>query len=165
MSSKFFGFFHTYVHTEHNSFRNHQNNSSKVSEWLIIYTLLTSVYFLKLVQYQSQLNREYNHLWLRGSVSLILNPFLSVLSISGFLKVIHAPKPQKRGVNQLPQKLTSSIAFFKSSRSGLPMNLLNTHMPWIICPNDENPVNQANQFRVFFTPNTNSSFIIWTYLL
>ena len=33
-----------------------------------------------------------NHLWLRGSVSIILNPFLRVLSISGLLKVIHTPK-------------------------------------------------------------------------
>ena len=36
-----------------------------------------------------------NCLWLRGSVSLKLNPFLRVFSISAFLKVIHAPKTPK----------------------------------------------------------------------
>ena len=36
-------------------------------------------------------------MWFRGSVSLILSPFLRVFSISGFLKVIHALQtPQKR---------------------------------------------------------------------
>jgi hypothetical protein len=34
---------------------------------------------------------------LRGSVSLIINPFLRVFAISAFLKVIHAPKTPKRG--------------------------------------------------------------------
>ena len=29
-------------------------------------------------------------MWFRGSISLILNPFLRVFSISGFLKVIYA---------------------------------------------------------------------------
>ena len=43
-----------------------------------------------------------------------LTPFLRVLSISGFLKVIHAPKTPKRGFFQVPRKSTSSIAFFKS---------------------------------------------------
>jgi hypothetical protein len=38
-----------------------------------------------------------NYMWFRGSISLIINPFLRVFSISGFLKVIHTPKtPQKR---------------------------------------------------------------------
>ena len=78
-------------------------------------------------------------MWLRGSISLILNPFLRVLSISGFLKVIHAPKTPKRGVNQVPQKLTSSIAFYKSLQSGLAMDLINTPMPRVGCRNDENP--------------------------
>ena len=78
-------------------------------------------------------------MWLRGSISVILNPFLRVLSISGFLKVMHAPKTPKRGVNQVPEKLTSSIAFFKSLQLGLPMNLINTPMPRVSCPNDENP--------------------------
>ena len=55
-----------------------------------------------------------------------LTPFLRVLSISGFLKVIHAPKTPKRGFLQVPQKLTSSIAFFKSLQSGLPINLIDT---------------------------------------
>ena len=45
----------------------------------------------------------------------------------------------KRGVNQVPRNLTSSIAFFKSLQSGLPMNLKNTPMPrifflWITNP-------------------------------
>ena len=36
-------------------------------------------------------------MWFRGSISLILSPFLRVFSISGFLKVIHALQtPQKR---------------------------------------------------------------------
>jgi hypothetical protein len=52
-------------------------------------------------------------------------------------------------LNQVPRKLTSSIALFKSSQSGLPMNLLNTPMPRVSCPNDENPENQADQFRAF----------------
>ena len=42
-------------------------------------------------------------MWLRGSVSLLLNPFLRVFSISAFLKVIHAPK---EGVNQVLRKWT-----------------------------------------------------------
>ena len=33
-----------------------------------------------------------DQLWLRGFVSIILNPFLRVFAISAFLKVIHAPK-------------------------------------------------------------------------
>ena len=52
---------------------------------------------------------------------------------------MHAPKTPKRGVNQVPEKLTSSIAFFKSLQSGLPMNLINTPMPRVSCRNDENP--------------------------
>jgi len=44
-------------------------------------------------------------LWLRGSVSLILNPFLRVFDISAFLKVIHAPKnpenPLKSGASKI----------------------------------------------------------------
>ena len=58
-------------------------------------------------------------------------------------------KTPKRGVNQVPRKLTSSRAFFKSSQSELHMNLLNTPMPRISCPNDKNPENQADQSRVF----------------
>ena len=45
----------------------------------------------------------------------------------------------KRGVNQVPRNLTSSIAFFKSLQSGLPMNLKNTPMPRISYPQEENP--------------------------
>ena len=67
-----------------------------------------------------------------------LTPFLRVLSISGFLKVIHAPKTPKRGFFQVPRKLTSSIAFFKSLQSGLPINLINTPMSRVSCPRDEN---------------------------
>ena len=54
-------------------------------------------------------------------------------------------------MNQVPRKLTSSIAFLKSSRSGLPMNLINTPMSRVSCRNDENPENQADQFRAFFS--------------
>ena len=57
-----------------------------------------------------------------------LTPFLRVLSISGFLKVIHAPKTPKRGFFQVHRKSTSSIAFFKSLQSGLPINLINIPM-------------------------------------
>ena len=96
-------------------------------------------------------------MWLRGSISLILNPFLRVLSISGFLKVIHAPKTPKRGFLQVPQKLTSSIAFFKYLQLGLPMNLINTSMSRVSCQNDENPENQA-----FFHKMVPRIFIIWT---
>ena len=52
--------------------------------------------------------------------------------------VIHAPKTPKRGVNQVPQKLTSPIAFFESLQSGLPMSLIKTPMPRVSCLNDEN---------------------------
>ena len=48
-------------------------------------------------------------------------------------------KNPKRGVNQVPQKLTSPIAFYKSLQSGLAMDLLNTPMPRVSCLNDENP--------------------------
>ena len=42
-------------------------------------------------------------------------------------------------MNQVPQKLTSSIAFYKSLQSGLAMDLINTPMPRVGCRNDENP--------------------------
>ena len=48
-------------------------------------------------------------------------------------------KKPKRGVNQVPQKSTSPIAFYKSLQSGLAMDLINTPMPRVSCPNDENP--------------------------
>ena len=48
-------------------------------------------------------------------------------------------KHPKRGVNQVPQKLTSPIAFYKSLQSGLAMDLINTPMPRVSCLNDENP--------------------------
>ena len=51
----------------------------------------------------------------------------------------------KRGVNQVPQKLTSSIAFYKSLQSGLAMDLINTPMPRVGCQNDENP--EKNNFE------------------
>ena len=54
-----------------------------------------SSFFLNWCNASPSLMAKSNHLWMRGS--LIPNPFLRVLSISGFLKVIHAPKtPQKR---------------------------------------------------------------------
>ena len=60
------------------------------------------------------------------SAGSVLTPFPRVLSISGFIKVIRDPKPPRRGVNQLPQKLSSSITFFKSLQMGHAMNLLNS---------------------------------------
>jgi hypothetical protein len=42
-------------------------------------------------------------------------------------------------VNQVPQKLTSPIAFYKSLQSRLAMDLINTPMPRVDCRNDENP--------------------------
>ena len=48
-------------------------------------------------------------------------------------------KKPKRGVNQVPQKLTSSIAFYKYLQSGLAMDLINTPMPRVGCRTDENP--------------------------
>jgi hypothetical protein len=71
------------------------------------------------------------------------------MSISGFLKVIHTPKTPQRGFFQVLQKLISSIAFFKSSQLGLPINLLNTPMSRVSCRNDGNFENQADQFRAF----------------
>ena len=66
----------------------------------------------------------------------------------------------KRGVNQVPRNLTSSIAFFKSLQSGLPMNLKNTPMPRISYPQEENPekknfekkkiLKKKSQFFFFF---------------
>ena len=47
-------------------------------------------------------------------------------------------KTFKRGVNQVPRKLTSSIAFFKFMQSGLPMNLKNTPMARISYQQKEN---------------------------
>ena len=49
-------------------------------------------------------------LWLRGFVSIILNPFLRVFAISAFLKVIHAPKnPNFRyPENNLPTYIISN---------------------------------------------------------
>ena len=52
---------------------------------------LTAVFF-KLVQCQPRQIAKSDQLWLRGFVSIILNPFLRVFAISAFLKVIHAPK-------------------------------------------------------------------------
>ena len=42
-------------------------------------------------------------------------------------------------VNQVPQKLTSPIGFYKSLQSGLAMDLTNTPIPRVSCHNDENP--------------------------
>jgi hypothetical protein len=64
------------------------------------------------------------------------------LSISAFLKVIHAPKPLKT-----PQKRVESGAL--SLQSGLPMDLINTPISRVSCPNDENPENQADEFGAF----------------
>ena len=86
-----------------------------------------------------------------------LTPFLRVLSISGFLKVIHAPKTPKRGFLQVPRKLTSSIAFFKSLQSGLPINLINTPMSRVSCPKEENPEKKNFEKKNFFW------FIFWIF--
>ena len=48
-------------------------------------------------------------------------------------------KKPKRGVNQVPQKLTSPIVFYKSLQSRLAMDPLNTPMPRVSCRNNENP--------------------------
>ena len=48
-------------------------------------------------------------------------------------------KNPKRGVNQVPQKLTSPIAFYKSLQFRLAMDLINTPMPRVGCRTDENP--------------------------
>ena len=78
-------------------------------------------------------------------------------------------KNPKRGVNQVPHKLTSSIAFYKYLQSGLAMDLINTPMSRVGCRNDENPENQADQFEAFLqkifgknAPNLFKIFIIWT---
>ena len=42
-------------------------------------------------------------------------------------------------MNQVTQKLTYPIAFYKSLQTGLAMDLINTSMPRVSCPNDENP--------------------------
>ena len=77
-------------------------------------------------------------------------------------------KNPKRGVNQVPRKLSSSIAFYKSLQSGLAMDLINTPMPRVSCPNDENPEKKQFEkkkksqkiffFKIFFL----RIFIIWT---
>ena len=57
-----------------------------------------------------------------------------------FLGTLFAEKNlQKRCESGIPKKLTSSIAFFKSLKSGLPMNLKNTPMPRISYPQKKNP--------------------------
>ena len=68
------------------------------------------------------------------------------------------PKPPKRDVSQVPQKLTSSIAFFKFLQSRLSMNLINIPMPRVICRNNENPEKkilkknfEENVFEILFT--------------
>ena len=59
-----------------------------------------------------------------------------------FFKIPDSQKQNpKRGVNQVPQKLNSPIAFYKSLQSRLAMDLINTPMPRVSCPNDENPEN------------------------
>ena len=47
-------------------------------------------------------------------------------------------KLSKRGVNQVPQELTSPLAFYKYLQSELAMDLINTPMRRVSCPNDEN---------------------------
>ena len=42
-------------------------------------------------------------------------------------------------MNQVPQKLTSYIEFYKYLQSGLARDLINTPMPRVGCRNDENP--------------------------
>ena len=106
-----------------------------------------------------------DHLCLRGSVSLLLNPFLRVLSISGFLKVMHAPKTPKRGVNQVPEKLTSSIAFFKSLQSGLPINLINTPMSRVSCPKEENPEKKKIEKKNFWKKKIKKIFFFKFFFL
>ena len=67
-------------------------------------------------------------------------------------------------MNQVPKKLTSPIAFFKSLQSGLPMNLVNTPMPRASCPNDENPekknFEEKNFERFFFDNSLSASSIL-----
>ena len=87
-----------------------------------------------------------DQLWLRGFVSIILNPFLRVFAISAFLKVIHAPKTPKRGY---PENNLPTYIFFISLQSEFPMDLINTPMSRVTCPNVENPENQADQFWAF----------------
>ena len=65
-------------------------------------------------------------------------------------------KPLKRGVNQVPQKLTSSIAFYKSLQLELAMDLINTPMPRVGCRTDENPEKknfEKKNFLDFFFQN------------
>ena len=79
------------------------------------------------------------------------------MSISGFLKVIHAPKTPKRGFFQVPQKLTSSIALFKSWQSGLPINLrkMGVSIRFIgspDCKDLKNAMEEVNFWSTWFTP-------------
>ena len=53
-------------------------------------------------------------------------------------------------MNQVPQKLTSPIAFYKSLQSGLAMDLKNTPMPRVSCLNDENPEKKKFEKEIFF---------------
>ena len=65
-------------------------------------------------------------------------------------------------MNQVPKKLTSPIAFFKSLQSGLPMNLINTPMPRDSCQNDENPEKKNLKIFIFSNFFFLKIFIIWT---
>ena len=53
---------------------------------------LNSSFFLNWCNVNPAKIMKSNQLWLRGFVSIILNPFLRVFAISAFLKVIHATK-------------------------------------------------------------------------
>ena len=75
-------------------------------------------------------------------------------------EVPDSQKKPKRGVNQVPQKLTSPIAFYKSLQLGLAMDLINTPMPRVGCRNDENPekknfekkkIEKKNLKKIFFS--------------
>ena len=60
-------------------------------------------------------------------------------------------KKPKRGVNQVPQKLTSSIGFLKSLQSGLSMNPKNTSMPLVV--QTIKILRKKRNFEIFFFKN------------
>ena len=105
----------------------------------IIFWTLNSSFFWNWCNANPDQIAKSNQLWLRGFVSIILNPFLRVFTISAFLKVIHAPKTPKEGVFQVLRKLPSHIHFFKSSQLGLPIRYINTPMSRVSYLSNENP--------------------------
>ena len=71
---------------------------------------LNSSFFLNWCNVNPVKIKKSNQLWLRGFVSIILNPFLRVFAISASLKVIHAPKtpPFRYPENKLPTYIFSN---------------------------------------------------------